>query len=253
MPCVKRLLLCTLALALLAASPAPDYPAFDRDGDGVIDRAEYQAVAARLFIRADRNFDGFLEGDETAAVQVLEREADQIRRFRRADTDGDGLMSEAEMLASARARDDRRLASRSEERLAYDRNGDGWLNAEETVLMKDAKRKARQAKGRQAIQPPTPQANAAQADTKPPTETITSVQDLLNTVRANALSHTKDFVTSEGIIRPQSRPYHDTDMDQRVSLAEYRAGLSARFDKRDKDGNGELDAQERGVSFIFAR
>lgn len=250
---MKRLLLCTLALTLLAASPVPDYPAFDRDGDGVIDRAEYQTVAARLFIAADRNFDGFLEGDETSAVQALEREADQVRRFRRADTDGDGLMSEAEMLASTRARDDRRLASRSEERLAYDRNGDGWLNAEETVLMKDAKRKTWQAKGRQAIQPPTPQSGAAQADAKSPTGTITSVQDLLNTVRTNAPSHTKDFVTSEGIIRPHSRPQHDTDMDQRVSLAEYRAGLSARFNRRDKDGNGELDAAERGVTFIFAR
>jgi EF hand len=73
--------------------------AADTDGDGKVSKAEFIASAkagkgdpAKRFAKIDRNGDGMLDKTEIDAMLA--------RRFRRVDTDGDGVASAAERAAA---------------------------------------------------------------------------------------------------------------------------------------------------------
>ena len=131
---------CLLASAV-AAKPqgwAPvDFQRLDADGDGKITRDEMQTAARRHFLEADADGDGAVSREELKAhadaraqqrvdniMTRLDRDKDGVispdelpdggralRRFDRADTDGDGAISQAEYDA-ARERMAKRRASR---------------------------------------------------------------------------------------------------------------------------------------------
>lgn len=88
----------------------------DADKDGKLSRAEVAKMPDAVFARIDANHDGFLTPDELAQAHGGHGE----KRFLRADTNGDGLISRDEALA----RSDKRFAR-------LDTNGDGVLTQEE--------------------------------------------------------------------------------------------------------------------------
>ena len=102
-----------------APDPAGDKPSsrarsgmmrYDTNGDGVVDRAEWQAGQEARFKQLDTDKDGKLSCDElfartpSAAGNVLPSEA-QLRRqdsyFKQLDTDKDGFVSKAEFMVQA--------------------------------------------------------------------------------------------------------------------------------------------------------
>jgi Ca2+-binding EF-hand superfamily protein len=100
------LALCGLALASLpAAAEASRFAAADADRNGVLSRAEVQRSLPRLaarFDEIDRNRDGNLSPDELRARPRRSGAAEGgfAERFRRADVDGDGGLTRAEMEAA---------------------------------------------------------------------------------------------------------------------------------------------------------
>ncbi len=74
----------------------------------------------RMLQRLDLNRDGAITPEEAGAVQTV--------RFLRLDSDGDGVITEAEMLAAAQARIARRIAKKF---ARMDRNGDGRVERAE--------------------------------------------------------------------------------------------------------------------------
>ncbi len=82
--------------------------------------AEGGGHGARMLRHLDLNHDGVITPDEAAAVRTV--------RFLRWDGDGDGAITEAEMLAVAQARIARRIAKRF---ARMDRNGDGRIERAE--------------------------------------------------------------------------------------------------------------------------
>lgn len=97
----------------------------DRDGDGVISRAELDALRAFAFERADRNGDGAIDKAEIEDLRAaMDDRASMMRGragmlFRRMDADGDGRLTSAE------------LRSRSAFFDRADADGDGKLTATE--------------------------------------------------------------------------------------------------------------------------
>lgn len=140
------------ALAALAALPAgaqsgagtaggdwprPFFERLDANGDGAIDETEIRAMRARAFDRADANGDGVLTEAERSAARERMREAIARRTAaairlggamaeRRgamaeaADTNRDGVLSRAEVLAAPMP-----MMAR------LDRDGDGRVTAAE--------------------------------------------------------------------------------------------------------------------------
>jgi hypothetical protein len=102
-------------LGLLLAAPAAGYgspgaffDAFDLDGDGRVDRAEFLAYMIRGFDRLDANRNGVLDLDEQppghhrrpiSREQQLQAFADA---FHRQDVDGDGYLDVGELSAPPR-------------------------------------------------------------------------------------------------------------------------------------------------------
>ena len=117
-----------------SADPAKLLGRADTNGDGVITRAEFAAMRERLFAKLDRNGDGYLTADDQShrrmgrrasgerlqqAMQGLDRDRDgrvshdeftqgPTLMFDRADTDGDGTISAAELQAFAAKAKERR-------------------------------------------------------------------------------------------------------------------------------------------------
>lgn len=109
----STLLAAVLAPGIIAATPVPATPgmtldqflsrqtgrilAADTDGDGKVSRAEMSAMAqggrdpARMFDRADRNGDGYLDAAEIRAALT--------QRFQRMDRDGNGILTPDERMA----------------------------------------------------------------------------------------------------------------------------------------------------------
>lgn len=92
--------LLALACALACASggrggadPTDGFAAFDRNGDGAIDRREYLEASADSFARIDADRDGLLTGPE------LERFPPEVRL--RLDGNADGIVTRDEFLGSA--------------------------------------------------------------------------------------------------------------------------------------------------------
>ena len=102
---------------------------YDRNGDGNVDRAEFDRVRDAQFARTDRNHDGLLSEDEYLAeyehrldqrtANLIQAEDRQVRvRFRVLDVNRDGRMTFAEYQASGKRLFD-----------TADRNHDGVVNA----------------------------------------------------------------------------------------------------------------------------
>jgi hypothetical protein len=105
----------TAAPGALAQAPAPN-PAFqasDTNGDGRIDRAEYDAHVRSVFSSLDRNKDGVLtagelpdvaaeairaaDGDSDGRLTAIEYMNQRLREFSAADRNGDGALTRAEV------------------------------------------------------------------------------------------------------------------------------------------------------------
>ena len=117
-----------------APRPAIKYAEMDRDGDGVITRAEWQGTR-REFEAADWNHDGVLSGDEVRLDdrdRDRDRDADDVRDpatrrrdFLHLDRNNDGLVSLKEWKGSRSDFND------------YDVNRDGVLTQREYVGLSD--------------------------------------------------------------------------------------------------------------------
>ena len=116
---MKKLALMTaFALSQAIAAPAQVQPGamnqgqmdrLDRDGNGAVDQAEYQAFKASAFATLDKNKDGNLSSEEVA--QVL-----NAQQFAATDGNRDGKLSRNEFLSKVMA-----------DFKAADRSGDGSL------------------------------------------------------------------------------------------------------------------------------
>jgi hypothetical protein len=120
---LKTLILSAALLLPLPALAAPDQPAasktrptsglmrYDSNGDGVVDRAEWDAGQESRFKQLDTDKDGKLSQDELygrtpssdrSNVLPSDRQVQrQATYFRMMDTDKDGFVSKAEFMAQA--------------------------------------------------------------------------------------------------------------------------------------------------------
>ena len=114
-----------------AMGERPTFQELDSDGDGGITIAEVKARSAARFAENDTNGDGKLSAEElTAAVAARAAEraaAGMARMIEWRDSDGDGMLSQAEMADDAGSRMFMRL----------DANDDGTISAEEFAAMQE--------------------------------------------------------------------------------------------------------------------
>jgi Ca2+-binding EF-hand superfamily protein len=118
---IKRLLAGTATVLILAAAlagparAADDVEAifaiFDSNGDGVIDRTEFDLNKIKVISALDRNRDDHLDRDE---VKISDE------KFQTADQDGDGKISGFEFVESPFGKFE-----------AFDADGDGIITLEE--------------------------------------------------------------------------------------------------------------------------
>ena len=96
-----------------------NFDRIDSNGDGVISRAEYRAVQAARWPQIDRNGDGYLAEDDFPRI-AAQRARTQLGHVAYLDTDGDGRISRTEFLDGPAP-----VFRRA------DRNGDGVLTRSE--------------------------------------------------------------------------------------------------------------------------
>lgn len=88
-----------------AKGPMKSFERLDRNDDGVVDRAEYEASIEKFFKRADADGDGVVDADEAkkavekAAARKAKAGEKMEKRLRRLDDDKDGKVTRAEALA----------------------------------------------------------------------------------------------------------------------------------------------------------
>ena len=229
---MRCLVLVLAILGLPAASKTfQPYPVTDADGDQTISRAEYLDVVDALFARADTNFDGFIDSEEVPALRRLAGDMDQSRRFRLADVDGDGLMSQEEMFVAKERREQTRAAERREALAPFDTDGNGRLD--ETERRARTESWASERKSRSTAMEAHPNAqNRPDVAGDGGGVALISVADLLDSSR---------------------RVPMDGDADDRVTLMEYRAYMEQRFDTKDSDKDGVLMGDETLVDYLFMR
>ncbi|MEM7678825.1 MAG: hypothetical protein AAF449_22815 [Myxococcota bacterium] len=143
---LKGAFLLGAATALMAAGPAADL-----NQDGQVSYAEFKAAGDARFQAADTDFNGELTRDEMKALRENERAEKATEHFRRMDANGDGVVSEAEMLAARDARKER-IGDRRGDRRAklmerFDANGDGELSDTERAQARDAAKEMRAQRG----------------------------------------------------------------------------------------------------------
>ena len=122
----------TLTYAALADNHRPDLGAMvaelDLNGDGNISKSEIDAKKAAKFTEADQTGDGVLTFEEFEAHALAEkarREAQRRERmFARLDSDGDGVVSEAEFGEARGGRLEKHFDR-------IDTNGDGMISEAE--------------------------------------------------------------------------------------------------------------------------
>ena len=201
---MKKLVLLLGATTIVAATSAFANPAADLDGNGEVTRAEFMAAGDARFAAADTNFDGQLSRDEMKTLRDNERTEQARKRFSKMDGNGDGVVSEAEMLAAQEMRKERMTDRRDDRREGiierFDTNADGELSDAERKAARDAGKEMRKEK--------------RQADAKKRKE------------------------------KKGKRPRLDADKDGFVTLAEYTAMGEKLFARMDADGNGILTQGE---------
>lgn len=134
--------LCVAALLGIGAAAAHDHgpradparlEAVDLDGDGQVSRDEAIAARDEAFAKADGDGDGAVTQAEMSAFHAAHREARRARMadrmFARADTDGDGVLSIDEFGARSLERFDQ-----------ADTDGNGMLSEAEREAAKAAMR-----------------------------------------------------------------------------------------------------------------
>ena len=142
---VRHLVVVTATLATSAAAAQDSrFARADTDRNGVLSRAEVDrelpGIAPR-FEEIDRNRDGNLSPDELRAWSARRKPADRkseggfAEHFRRADANGDGALTRAEV--------DKALPRLGTKFDRIDANGDGKLTQDELRRYFDAKRTAR--------------------------------------------------------------------------------------------------------------
>ncbi len=101
-----RLLCCLACLPLLAWAQNPNgyFAAIDRDHDGRISLAEFQAKMSWAFQQMDRNHDDVLEPEEQLVpnaprLTLAQHHARLAAQFKRQDKNRDGWLSQDELLA----------------------------------------------------------------------------------------------------------------------------------------------------------
>jgi hypothetical protein len=109
------------ASILICAVAAGAAPRGDADGDGKLSLTEFQTLAQKRLLRADKNVDGKLSLDEWLARPAAAKgKTDPSKIFTRFDANGDSLLDRAEIDALAK----RRFAR-------LDKNADGVITDEE--------------------------------------------------------------------------------------------------------------------------
>lgn len=117
------------------------WTAHDSDGDGSISLAEAQAGApglAQNFTKFDANGDGLLTREEMHTVRSATREERRVQaeeRYRNADKDGDGVISQEEAQAG--------MPRAAEHFGEIDKDGNGQLTREEMRSAMQARRNER--------------------------------------------------------------------------------------------------------------
>lgn len=106
------------AVALAEAELQARYDVLDADGDGVVQRVEYETRKVEVLFGNDANGDGRLSADETHVSEEV---------FERLDADGDGQLSGVEL-----------LEAQEFQFLSVDRDGDGTLTFEEFEALAEA-------------------------------------------------------------------------------------------------------------------
>lgn len=203
-------LLISSALILSAGSALAASPAADIDQDGRVSKAEFIAAADTRFTAADTDFDGTLTREEGKALHKSKSE-DRVRRhFAKTDANGDGVLSEQEVLAEKAARaekkKERREAMRARIKERLDTDGDGEISEAEKdaahALREErrAERKAQRDAGKKAGKNDRP--------------------------------------------RRARTPRADSDGDGVISRAEYEAATEALFVRMDVNGDGFLTEGE---------
>lgn len=105
-----------------------DFETLDTDGNGEITRAEMQDRGAARMARADSDGDGFLTQQELEASAVERAQAFASRMIERHDADADGRLSAEELAKPDRA--DRRFNR-------VDKDGDGAITKAEFDAARD--------------------------------------------------------------------------------------------------------------------
>lgn len=128
----------SLAAAVVLAQEPPQLEQFDADGDGALSLDELTAAVLDRHASIDTNGDGVVDEAEREAHAGPRREMMQQRvdeHFDRIDTDGDGSISREE-LAAAHAERGEHMHERMQEHLdRIDTNGDGAVSSDEAAAM----------------------------------------------------------------------------------------------------------------------
>jgi len=129
------------ALLVLAMSTAPAMAGggkgrfmkhFDTNNDGSVNMAEFNAAAAERFKRMDSDANGILSKDEFRAHMRAKKDERKQKKFARMDTNGNGSVERDEFLAHKQAKAERKFTR-------MDKNGDGSVSKEEHASCKKGK------------------------------------------------------------------------------------------------------------------